>query len=259
MSTLECRSVALRYGARDAVRDVSCELRAGELLGIIGPNGAGKSSLLRAMAGLARPTAGSVLLDGRDLAAWRPGDRARLLAYLPQSAPLHWPLSVRAVVELGRLPFQAGWFVADAGADEAVDAALREAEVTHLQDRLVTELSGGERARVMIARLLAAAPRVMLADEPVAALDAYHQLHVMEVLARHVAQGAAAAVVLHDLGLAARFCQHILVLQEGCVARIGSAAEVLVPEVLEPVYGVRMRAFDADGVTVMVALRRSDT
>ena len=257
MSALACRAIDLSYGPHQVLRDVSCNVRGGEVLGIIGPNGAGKSSLMRIMAGIQMPGAGEVLLDGKSLPLVPGRERARTLAYLPQSAPMHWPLSVRTVVELGRLPYRSGWFGTDEHAGAAVETALREAEVTDLQDRLLTELSGGERTRVMIARLLATDPRVILADEPVAALDAYHQLHVMEVLARHAEQGAAVAVVLHDLGLAARFCQSILLLQNGRVVCHGKADEVLRPEMLEPVYGVEMRMIEEQGISVMVPWRRS--
>lgn len=227
MSLLTLVDVAVHLGGRAVLQQASFALHEAEVVGIIGPNGAGKSSLMRAMAGLIEPATGRVSLDGRALADWPGMERARELAYLPQSAPVHWPLSVRAVVELGRLPFRRGWFATDGGAAAAVRAAMAETEVEKLQDRLLTELSGGERTRVMIARLLAAQPRVILADEPVAALDAYHQLHVMELLSGRAASGAAVAVVLHDLGLAARFCTRILLLDKGRIVADGTPAELL--------------------------------
>ncbi len=256
MSLLTLTDVAVHLGGRAVLQQASFALHAREVVGIIGPNGAGKSSLMRAMAGLIEPAAGCVSLDGRALADWPGMKRARELAYLPQSAPVHWPLSVRAVVELGRLPFRHGWFATDIGATEAVRAAMVETEVEELQDRLLTELSGGERTRVMIARLLAAQPRVILADEPVAALDAYHQLHVMELLSGRAASGAAVAVVLHDLSLTARFCTRILLLDQGRIVADGTPAEVLQPALLEPVYGVRMRLIEDEGVTIVVPWQR---
>ena len=257
MSTLALEGVGVRLGGRVVLQDLSCALAGGEMLGIIGPNGAGKSTLLRVMAGLLRPDAGQVRLQGRELPSWPAAERARRIGYLPQAAPVHWLLDVRTVVELGRLPWRHGWFSADEGSHAAVQAALRDAEVEELQDRLVNELSGGERTRVMIARLLAGAPEIILADEPVAALDAYHQLHAMEVLAERAARGTAVAVVLHDLSLAARFCQRILLLDHGGVAAHGAAREILSPAILEPVYGVRIRVLDEDGLVAIIPWQRA--
>ncbi len=155
MSALVVDDVRVELDSRAVLAGVSCELAAGEVLGVIGPNGAGKSTLLRVMAGLLHPASGSVRLDGRELQAWPAAERGRRIGYLPQSAPLHWPLDVRTVVELGRLPWQHGWFSVDEAGPAAIATALRDAEVEDLQHRLVNELSGGERTRVMIARLLA--------------------------------------------------------------------------------------------------------
>ena len=259
MNTLELHDVGVSLGGRSVLRGASLSLRAGELVGVIGPNGAGKSSLLRVMAGLLDPERGEVRLDGRALADWPADARGRELAWLAQGAPVHWPLSVRAIVELGRLPFRSGWFDADIGGERAVAAAMRDAEVEDIADRLVTELSGGERSRVMLARVLAGAPRLILADEPVAALDAYHQLQVMELLTARAGAGAAVVVVLHDLGLAARYCPRIVLLDEGHVVADGQASEVLRPEVLEPVYRVGMRVLEQDGLRAVVPWRRLGT
>ncbi len=256
MSVLALDDIGVELGPRTVLAGVSCELAAGEMLGVIGPNGAGKSTLVRVMAGLLPPDRGSVCLDGRELRTWPSRERARRIGYLPQSAPLHWPLDVHTVVGLGRLPWQQGWFSVDEAAPLAVAAALRDAEVEGLQDRLVNELSGGERTRVMIARLLAADPMILIADEPVAALDAYHQLHAMEVLAERAARGTAVVVVLHDLSLAARFCNRVLVLDHGRVVACGDAQQVLQPGVLEPVYGVRMRVIDEDGLRAVIPWQR---
>ncbi len=256
MSALVVDDVRVELDSRAVLAGVSCELAAGEVLGVIGPNGAGKSTLLRVMAGLLHPASGSVRLDGRELQAWPAAERGRRIGYLPQSAPLHWPLDVRTVVELGRLPWQHGWFSVDEAGPAAIATALRDAEVEDLQHRLVNELSGGERTRVMIARLLAAEPLILLADEPVAALDVYHQLHAMELLAERAVRGTAVAVVLHDLSLAARFCDRVLLLHHGAVIACGAAREVLQPAILEPVYGVRMRVIDEDGVAAIIPWQR---
>jgi iron complex transport system ATP-binding protein len=256
VNALELQAVDARLGGRRVLAGATLAVRSGELLGVIGPNGAGKSSLLRVMAGLLEPAAGAVRLDGRALADWPMAQRGREIAWLAQGAPVHWPLSVRAVVELGRLPYRTGWFDADTDGEQAIGAAMRDAEVGDIAGRLVTELSGGERARVMLARVLAGTPRLILADEPVAALDAYHQLQVMELLAARAAAGAAVVVVLHDLGLAARFCPRVVLLDEGRVVADGAAREVLQPAVLEPVYRVEMRVLEQDGLRAVLPWRR---
>lgn len=257
MSALSVTAIDVRLGQRQVLDGVSCELRRGEIFGVIGPNGAGKSTLLRVMAGLLAPDAGSVRLGDRELHAWPAIERARRIGYLPQAAPLHWPLDVRTVVELGRLPWQRGWFSVDEAAPVAVAAAMRDAEVERLQDRMVNELSGGERTRVMIARLLAAEPQILIADEPVAALDAYHQLHAMELLAERARRGTAVVVVLHDLSLASRFCDRVLVLHRGAVVACDASRQALQPAVLEPVYGVRMRMIDEDGLRAIIPWQRN--
>lgn len=256
MSLLQVSDVVVRLGPRTVLDGVSCSLAAGEILGVIGPNGAGKSTLLRIMAGLLRPDDGNVSLDGRELHRWRANARARRIGYLAQSAPVHWPLDVRTVVELGRLPWQQGWFGIDELASQAVRSAMEAAEVAELQERLVNELSGGERTRVMIARLLAGDPSILLADEPVAALDVYHQLHAMELLAERAMRGTGVVVVLHDLSLAGRFCDRILLLQHGRVMACDKARDVLQPSVLEPVYGVRMRVVEQDGMLAVIPWQR---
>ena len=175
------------------------------------------------MAACSAPVAGTVRADGRPLSEWDRQPFARTLAYLPQDRIVHWALTARAVVALGRLPHQppgAGESAADA---RAIEAALAAMDVTHLAPRPVLEMSGGERARVLVARALAQEPAALLADEPAAGLDPAHQLALFRHFARLAAEGRTVVVALHDLSLAARFCHRIVLMHEGRVVAAGDA------------------------------------
>ena len=209
---------------------VDLAVDAGELVGVIGPNGAGKSTLLTALAGL-QPAAGQVLIGGRPLDRLPPRQRARLLGYLPQAGHSAWALTVEEVVAMGRLP----WGDQDA---DAIAAAMVTTGADALAGRRIHALSGGEQARVWLARVLAGQPQVLLADEPVASLDLYYQRTVMRALRQFADSGRAALVAIHDLGLAARHCDRLLLLHNGAVQADGPPAQVLDPALLERVYGL---------------------
>jgi iron complex transport system ATP-binding protein len=248
---------------RPILSDIGLEIRRGEFVGLIGPNGAGKTTLLRVLANLQRADTGAVRLDGVELGALPPRQLARRVAYLAQGAPAHWPLRVDKVVALGRLPHLDWWQRPGAADAAAIERALALAEVAHLRQRIVTTLSGGERTRVLLARIFASAPELILADEPVAALDPYHQLHVMEILRDHAHRErpgqprGAVLTVLHDLNLAARFCDRLVLLAAGRTVCAGSVREVLVNEHLHRVYGVEARIAEADGEYTVIPWRRS--
>ncbi|MGD8207970.1 MAG: ABC transporter ATP-binding protein [Thiohalocapsa sp.] len=243
MSVLEIRHLTVTVGARDLVRALGCRIEAGELLGLIGPNGAGKSSVVKAIAQLL-PYRGDVELDGRPIRQMTGRERATALAYLSQDDRLQWPISVHDLVALGRHPHRGSWWRGagpTATADRlAIEAALHATDAWGLRTRRVDELSGGERARVRLARVLAVQARALLADEPVAALDPLHQLQVMQLLHEQCRRdGTAVIVVLHDLTLASRFCDRLLLLHEGIPIAIGSIEQVLTAENLLRVYGIR--------------------
>ena len=225
------------------------------LVGLLGPNGAGKTTLLRALAGLVAPDAGRILLDGADLGAMAPRERARRLAYLPQNPECAWPMTAEHVVALGRLPW-GGTDPQHPDTRAAVEASLRETDALHLMGRPMSELSGGERARIFLARALAGQPRVLLADEPVADLDPSHQIGVMEMLRRRAAAGTLVVAVLHDLGLAARFCGRIVLLQGGRVVADAPPAAALTPEALAAVYGVRVHREQVGDRLLVVPVER---
>jgi len=256
MSLLVAENIAVTIDERSILADVGLRLERGELVGLIGPNGAGKTTLLRVLANLQAARAGAVLFDGAPLARIPAQQLARRVAYLAQGAPAHWPLRVDKVVALGRLPHLA-WWQQPAAADLAiVERAMAQAEVGQLRERTITTLSGGERMRVLLARIFACEPELILADEPVAALDPYHQLHVMELLREHARGGGAVVAVLHDLNLAARFCDRLVLLDGGRLVCAGSAAEVLSEENLRAVYGVAARVFEHEEGRTAIPWRR---
>jgi iron complex transport system ATP-binding protein len=236
--TIEARAITVSPGGKPILRDVDLALGPGECLGLIGPNGAGKTTLLRALAGLSLPVSGSVHYDGETAAVLGRKALARRVAYLAQGGEAAWPLSVEAVVGLGRLPHRRP-FAGPAPEDAAAVArALRACDVADLGERTLGALSGGEQRRVLLARALAVEAPYVLADEPLAGLDPLHQLEVMELLRRTARGGAGVVVVLHDLTLAARFCDRLALLDRGRLIAAGPPAEVLDDRRLKAVFGV---------------------
>ncbi len=236
---LAAQRLTLALGRRPVLRDLDLALPGGRVTGLIGPNGAGKTTLLRALAGIVAAGSGTVTLDARPLARWPRRELARSVTYLAQEAPCSWAMAVRRIVALGRLPHLAGWQRPGDADEQAIAGALREADVLHLADRNVLTLSGGERARVMLARALASGPRFLLADEPVAGLDPAHQLEVMALLKARAQAGMGVIVTLHDLTLAARFCDTLAIIADGRIKAEGPPEAVLTPALLASAFGVR--------------------
>lgn len=256
MSALTLNNVVVSLGARPVLGDVTLTFAPGECVGILGPNGSGKSTLMRTAAGLIAPTQGEVALEARPLAAWRREDVSRKIAYLPQGGQIHWPLTVRALVSLGRLP-HAHRFARPSAVDEAaVLRAMTACDVAHLADRAVTALSGGERARALLARALCCEAKVVLADEPFAQLDPGHQLHAIELLRATADAGALVIVVLHDFSIAARYCTRAILISEGRIAADGNPAEVLSGDNLRKTFGVDAFIGEHAGAPVILPLRR---
>lgn len=238
MAEVLVHSLTVKTGHATLVRAASFNLSAGELVIIIGENGAGKSSLMRAMAGYLPVTDGQCLIDGQDIARLKPAERAKLMAWLPQSPAIAWPIRVRDAVALGRFPHgTVPWKLAPTDAS-AIDKAMTDCDLDYLVDRSITTLSGGELARVHIARALACDVPVLLADEPVAALDPRHQLSVMQLLRDMTERGASALVILHDLALAARFADRIIGMKRGEIIIDDNAVNVISPVVVRELFGV---------------------
>lgn len=223
---LSLNSVRLERGDAFVVDGVSLVASVGAFIGVVGPNGAGKTSLLRLAAGLIAPTEGAVRLDDQDPFAMRAGDRARRLAYLAQARPLYAAIDVEAVVALGRFAYGSASMLDVAGAG-AVERAMAATQVLHLRKRTAPSLSGGELARVHLARALAAETPILIADEPVAALDPKHQLAIMRLLRAKAESGGLVLAALHEIGLARRFCTRIIGLKSGRVAADGPPDEAL--------------------------------
>jgi iron complex transport system ATP-binding protein len=241
---LTARGLGVTLRGRVVLCDVSLSLSSGHLVALVGPNGAGKTTLLRALAGLL-PSQGEVRVGGEPLSSLRLRERARRFAYLPQGHVMHWPLPVHDIVALGRIPHgatdPARLNTKDA---EAVQRAMQATDVAAFSERRVTELSGGERSRVALARVLAVEAPVMLADEPTASLDPRYQIDVMTNLRNAAAGGMLVIVVTHDLGLAARFADTVLVLSEGKLVAQGAPAEALSETMMANVF--RISAYRAE-------------
>jgi iron complex transport system ATP-binding protein len=236
---------------KDVLRGISLDVEAGHCIGVVGPNGSGKSTAMKAVAGLVPVQSGTVSISGRKLREWPRTDLARHMSYLPQNGEVHWPLKARAVVALGRLPHQRS--VVD---EDAIQDAMVRCDIADLAERPVNELSGGERARVLLARALATGGKVILADEPFAQLDPQHQIHAMEVLKAEAGRGAAVIVVLHDLALAARYCDRVVVFSAGTIAAQGLPRDVLSSDILRNVFGVDAFIGEHQGAPLVLPIRR---
>lgn len=256
MSILSLKDVAIELEGRRVVEGVSFALEAGAVTGLIGPNGAGKTTLLRGIAQLAPLAQGEIQFEGRSAVSLNSAERARQISYLPQGGQVHWPLIVRRLVALGRLPHLTSFAMPRGDDEAAISRALSACDVAHLADRPVTALSGGERSLVLLARALAVGAPLLLADEPGASLDPAHQLQVMELLRAEAAQGRAVLVVLHDLALATRLCDRLILLDRSRVVADGTADAVLTPERLAKVYGVEAQLSQDGGRTIVLPFRR---
>lgn len=238
---LRSENLHIQRGTKTVLTDITLDLRPGEILGVLGPNGAGKSTLLGALCGELKAAQGQVWLDQKRLADWGGPERAQRLAVLPQSSTLSFSFRVEEVVAMGRLPHDSGR-VRDA---EVIRAALIAADAAHLQGRSYLALSGGERQRVHLARVLAQlwpgeSGQTLLLDEPTSMLDPLHQHTVLQTVRDFAGRGVAVLVILHDLNLAARYCDHLLLLQDGRPRAYGTPDEVLTAQTLEAVYGLQV-------------------
>lgn len=253
MSLLSVSDLRASLGGKPVLNGLSFDIAAGEFVGLIGPNGAGKSTLLRAALGLLHH-AGEVKLGKRSAAVMKAGERARHMAYLPQERDIAWPVTVETLVSLGRAPHRpafAGLSVADT---QVIERAIERMEVEDFRHRPATELSGGEKARVLIARALAQDAPLLLADEPTAGLDPSHQIGLMRIFAELAGEGHGIVASMHELGLAARWCSRLILLDKGRIVADGPPSEVLTAERLRSVYGVEAYLGEAAGGIIVQPL-----
>ena len=257
MVTIRIEALHVSLGRRAVLHGTDASLEAGSLIGIIGPNGAGKYTLARALLALT-PYRGRVDIDGEDAGAMNRAGLARRIAYLPQGQTLHWPLTAERLVGLGRLPHLTPMSRIGERDQAAIEAAMAKADVLPLRDRIATELSGGERARVLLARALAVEAPALIADEPLTSLDPRHQIEVMKLLAREARAGALVVVILHDLTMAARHCDRLILLDQGRIVADGAPLDVLTEARLASVYGIGARIEMVGSAPLVVPIDSSD-
>lgn len=255
MSVLSCTDLSVRIGGRTVLSGVDLSLETGKVTVIVGPNGAGKSTLLSCLAGLKTPTSGAARLDAVDLTLMTPRARAQRLAFLPQTPEVAWPIEAGALIALGRTPFIGARGLCDADR-EAVGRAMAAAGVEAFEHRIVDPLSGGERARVLIARALAGEPEWLLADEPLTGLDPAHQLDAAALFRTLADEGAGVVLTLHDLSLALRTADRIVVLADGAVLADQPPATALTPDILKRAYGVEATLTQGPGGPLIDVIRR---
>ena len=258
MSVLAAERISLTLGGKTVLESVDAAFAGGRVTALLGPNGAGKSSLLACLAGLNMPASGHASLDGVDVRALSAQARARRIGFLPQAADVHWNIDVGTLVALGRLPWRGRW--GETSEDRAaVEAALAATGMTAFARRGVEHLSGGERARALLARVLAGQPEWLLADEPLASLDPAHQLEVGAQLRAVAAGGSGVVLVVHDLNLAARLADGVVLLRDGRVVAAGPAENVLSAALVGETYGLTVETgITATGQRYIVPIGRPD-
>ena len=248
MTLFTLSGVTCDVPGRRLIETLDLTIRPGRVTALIGRNGSGKSTLLKLISGQNRPSAGRIAYAGRDLSDWSPRELARDLAYLPQVTPPAEGMQVGELVALGRFPWRGalGRFRPEDHA--AVDAAIARCHIGHLRDRLVDTLSGGERQRSWIAMMLAQGARTLLLDEPISALDVAHQVEVLDLVHSMCRdEGLSAIVVLHDLNMAARYCDHVVALGGGRLLLDGPIGALMTPEALLRIYGLPMHVAAHEG------------
>ena len=246
VTELAVQNLVVTKAGKQIVKGVSFALAQGELVVMLGPNGAGKSQALHHGLGLGAAEAGAAKLDGQDVVSMSPNVRARTVSYLPQTRPLAWPVLVEDVVALGRFAHGARMGRLGAADAMAVASAIEACDIGHLAKRRADTLSGGELARVHCARAFASEAPLLVADEPVAALDPLHQFRILDLFRAYVAKGGGALVVLHDVGLAARYADRLVWMKDGEIVADGAVEATLSAERLAQVYGVRAEVSGRD-------------
>ena len=254
---LEALNITVEFQSRKVINDLSLSLGKGELVGLIGPNGAGKTTLLKAIIGAQKYVHGELTLDGIPLQDLSQVERAKTLSYLPQAQSIEWQLQARALVMLGRFPYQQAFSPPSPDCEYAVDQALATVNATPFAFRSLHTLSGGERALVLLARTLAVGAPLILVDEPIAELDLYHQINVMQILRDKATEGVGVLAVLHDLTMAAQFMDRLILINDGSVFAEGSPKEVLTKKNLEEVYKISPHQKDLSNNSIIFPWKKA--
>ncbi|MCP5382266.1 MAG: ABC transporter ATP-binding protein [Kordiimonadaceae bacterium] len=253
MSRLSIRNLDVSLEGQKILSDVSFDISSGRLVGLIGPNGAGKSILLKSILGVIDKNAGEITLDGRDISYWPLKHRARKISYAAQGAPVHWPLTVGHLVSLGRIPHLSPWQSTTHEDQILTLEAMKKTNVEHLSMRITTSLSGGERARVMLARAIVTEAEFLLADEPIESLDPYHQIQILNILKELTKNGHGVLLIIHDLNFAQKYCDELILLDKGKIVASGKPSDVLSDKNLQKTYKIKARRFDKDGDNFIIA------
>ena len=251
-SRLRAAGLTFERGGRRILDSIAVQFASGSVTAVLGPNGAGKSTLLGCMVGLLRPSHGAVALDETPLVSLAADERARRIAFLPQIAEISWPVDVATLVALGRIPFRHR--ASDAENEAAVRRAMQATRTTQWSQRTVTSLSGGERARVLLARVLAGESDWILADEPFVGLDPAHQFEAADLLRSLATQGHGVVLTIHDLALAARIADRVVVLHHGRIVADGTPEAALTPPTLREVYGIDAQWVARERGTPLIAI-----
>jgi iron complex transport system ATP-binding protein len=246
MSSLSLTNARVVAGGTTILNDVSLHVGSGQIVGLLGPNGAGKTTAMRALLGLQKLTDGNATIMGRDTFAMTPNQRAQCVSYLPQTRGMIWPISVRETIALG--------LFAHGRNDKAINEIMAQCDLAHLAQRTLSSLSGGEIARVHLARALVSHTPALVVDEPTNALDPRHQFACLDLLAQRARDGAAVLVILHDVTAAARYCDEIILLDNASLVTQGRPRDVLSAHHLAQVYGVT-GAWHGDQLTVSPPVR----
>jgi iron complex transport system ATP-binding protein len=255
MTLLRATALSGGYAGTDVVRDVDLSVAEGECVAVLGPNGAGKSTMLRLLAGILPLSAGRVELHGKPVSAWRRRDVAREVGFVPQIVNFAFPVTVAEVVEQGRAPHLGPWRPASPADHAAVADALARVGLSDRGAAAVQHLSGGERQLVLLARALATEPRLLLLDEPIAALDVRHQLEFAEILDQLISEGVGAVLVAHDWNFARRLAHRVVVLDHGRARAAGPPGSVLQPELFREVFGVNVELVPQPNAVPLIVAR----
>jgi iron complex transport system ATP-binding protein len=251
--TITVDQVSLKLGTRPVLSAVSCAFAPGRVTAIIGPNGAGKTSFIRLVAGLIAPSAGRITLNGADVRRIDRTERARRIGYLPQASQPHWNVTARALISLGRLPHRSS----PATDDAAISRAMERTTTGHLADRSIDQLSGGERARVQLARVIAGNPNWILADEPLANLDPPHARDVLRLCRAAADEGSGVLLVLHQLSAAADIADDVILMRGGGIIAAGARDDVLTADRLEAAFAMPFDVFERAGKRIIMPLSDS--